>query len=42
MGHIIPAGTGFSCHRNIKIQALVEELPIEEPVPAAEQQPLVG
>ncbi|MHB8522159.1 MAG: DNA-directed RNA polymerase subunit beta' [Limisphaerales bacterium] len=42
MGHIIPAGTGFSYHRNIKITPLVEELPVEEPAAPAEPQPLVG
>ena len=30
MGHIIPAGTGFSLHRSLKLQPLVE-LPEEEP-----------
>ncbi len=29
MGHIIPAGTGFNCHRNLKLQPLVE-VPEEE------------
>ena len=31
MGHIIPAGTGFDLHRNIKVKALVE-VPEDEPV----------
>lgn len=30
MGHIIPAGTGFSSHRDIRVKTLVE-LPAEEP-----------
>ena len=30
MGHIIPAGTGFDLHRNIKVKALVE-VPEDEP-----------
>jgi DNA-directed RNA polymerase subunit beta' len=29
MGHIIPAGTGFSHHRNVRVKPLVE-LPAEE------------
>ena len=32
MGHIIPAGTGYSGHRNIRVKALVE-IP-DEPVPS--------
>jgi DNA-directed RNA polymerase subunit beta' len=43
MGHIIPAGSGFYLHRNIKLKPLVEPLPVEEPAaetPAA--QPLAG
>ena len=31
MGHIIPAGTGFIGHRNMKLKALVE-IP-DEPAP---------
>ncbi len=31
MGHIIPAGTGFSYHRKIQLKPLVEELPVDEP-----------
>jgi DNA-directed RNA polymerase subunit beta' len=42
MGHIIPAGTGFDLHRNIKVKALVE-VPEDEPAPAidltAEEMP---
>jgi hypothetical protein len=30
MGHIIPAGTGFDLHRNIKVKPLVE-VPEDEP-----------
>ena len=30
MGHIIPAGTGFYLHRNIKLKPLVEPIPAEE------------
>jgi DNA-directed RNA polymerase subunit beta' len=33
MGHIIPAGTGFDLHRNIKVKPLVE-VPDDEPAPA--------
>jgi DNA-directed RNA polymerase subunit beta' len=41
MGHIIPAGTGFTLHRNVRLRPLVEELPAEEPKPAVEE-PLAG
>ncbi|MCP5516778.1 MAG: DNA-directed RNA polymerase subunit beta' [Verrucomicrobiales bacterium] len=36
MGHIIPAGTGFNSHRNLKVKPLVEPLPeeVQEPAPA--------
>jgi DNA-directed RNA polymerase subunit beta' len=42
MGHIIPAGTGYSYHRNVKLKPLVEldeePAPIElPPAPAAEE-----
>jgi DNA-directed RNA polymerase subunit beta' len=37
MGHIIPAGTGFDSHRQVKIKALVE-LP-EEPEPVENAEP---
>jgi DNA-directed RNA polymerase subunit beta' len=33
MGHIIPAGTGYDLHRNIKVKALVA-IPDDEPAPA--------
>jgi DNA-directed RNA polymerase subunit beta' len=33
MGHIIPAGTGFNYHRNIRLKPLVEELPPVEVKP---------
>jgi DNA-directed RNA polymerase subunit beta' len=47
MGHIIPAGTGFHQHRQVRLKPLVEELPEEpaaeeEPVVAPDPQPLVG
>jgi DNA-directed RNA polymerase subunit beta' len=44
MGHIIPAGTGFSHHREVAIRALVEELPPEttDPLEAAMEAPLAG
>src|SRR5207245_11414030 len=45
MGHIIPAGTGFDYHRNVKLKHLVElpEEPEAEEVPAAESEnPLLG
>jgi len=41
MGHLIPAGTGYFRHRNVKLVPLAEpvevkeEKPLEEPVPAA-------
>ncbi len=43
MGHIIPAGTGFSFHRKAKLNPLVEpeSEPAPEPAPLAEQ-PLAG
>jgi DNA-directed RNA polymerase subunit beta' len=41
MGHIIPAGTGFGLHRNVRLRPLVEELPAEEPKPILEE-PSVG
>ena len=41
MGHIIPAGTGFSYHRNLRLTPLVEELPAEEPKPLIEE-PMAG
>ena len=30
MGHVIPAGTGFSIYRNAKLQPLAEPIPVEE------------
>jgi DNA-directed RNA polymerase subunit beta' len=42
MGHIIPAGTGFSIHRNVKLNPLVDELPVEEAPALTEEEPLVG
>jgi DNA-directed RNA polymerase subunit beta' len=33
MGHIIPAGTGFNCHRNLALKPMIE-LPPEEPGPS--------
>src|SRR5262252_7036049 len=42
MGHIIPAGTGFNTHRNVKLNPLVEELPVEEAPPLVEDEPLAG
>jgi DNA-directed RNA polymerase subunit beta' len=41
MGHIIPAGTGFSHHRQVAIRPLVEEPASEEPIELIEQ-PLAG
>jgi hypothetical protein len=52
MGHIIPAGTGFSYHRKVALHPLVEMEDLPEPesaVPSlltdtaeAESEPLVG
>ena len=46
MGHIIPAGTGYTTHRRVELKPLVEPLPEEpeqEPVPALIlDTPLVG
>jgi DNA-directed RNA polymerase subunit beta' len=36
MGHLIPGGTGFQMHRNIKLVPLVEPLPDEEVAPKDE------
>ena len=41
MGHIIPAGTGYGYHRNLRLKPLVEVLPDEESTPTSEE-PLVG
>ena len=45
MGHIIPAGTGYVTHRNLKVKPLVEVGPEEPELPAAftdEEQPVAG
>ena len=42
MGHIIPAGTGFGMHRNLKLVPLVAELPAEEPNLLVSEESLVG
>ncbi|MBI3874915.1 MAG: DNA-directed RNA polymerase subunit beta', partial [Verrucomicrobia bacterium] len=43
MGHIIPAGTGFDYHRNVKLIPLVDELPpIEQPAEEPQGEPLAG
>jgi DNA-directed RNA polymerase subunit beta' len=43
MGHIIPAGTGFSFHRKAKLNPLVEPAVETAPEPAAvAEQPLAG
>jgi len=31
MGHIIPAGTGYTTHRRVELKPLVEPIPVEEP-----------
>jgi DNA-directed RNA polymerase subunit beta' len=31
MGHIIPAGTGYTLHRRVDLKPLVEPIPVEEP-----------
>jgi DNA-directed RNA polymerase subunit beta' len=36
MGHIIPAGTGYGDHRNIRVKPLVEPMPEAEPEPDAD------
>jgi len=40
MGHLIPAGSGFDCHRDIEVEFTVEEPePVfHEPVEAAEEE----
>jgi len=41
MGHIIPAGTGYSLHRRVELKPLVEPIPVEEPEPLSLlEQPL--
>ena len=42
MGHIIPAGTGFDYHRNLRLKPLVEEIPMEESNPLLTEEPLVS
>src|SRR4051794_21345187 len=44
MGHIIPAGTGYTTHRKVDLKPLVEPIPMEEPVMSltSEPQPMVG
>jgi DNA-directed RNA polymerase subunit beta' len=45
MGHIIPAGTGFVLHRQVRLKPMVEPVPVEEPLESAglaESQPLAG
>jgi DNA-directed RNA polymerase subunit beta' len=44
MGHIIPAGTGYSYHRNLELKPLVEIPAEEEPAAAAPlgEQPMTG
>jgi DNA-directed RNA polymerase subunit beta' len=43
MGHIIPAGTGFVRHRNVKLVPLVEELPpVEPPTEESAAESLAG
>jgi DNA-directed RNA polymerase subunit beta' len=41
MGHIIPAGTGFDLHRDVRLKPLVE-LPEVEPEPPAAAEALAG
>jgi len=42
MGHIIPAGSGFSYHRKVDIKALVELPPEEEEPTSPLDEPLAG
>ncbi|MGD1085987.1 MAG: DNA-directed RNA polymerase subunit beta' [Verrucomicrobiota bacterium] len=46
MGHIIPAGTGYTLHRRVDLKPLVEPIPVEEPPPpeplSLTDQPLAG
>ncbi len=43
MGHIIPAGTGYTTHRRVELKPLVEPIPVEEPEPIAIlESPLAG
>ncbi len=42
MGHIIPAGTGYSIHRNVEVKVAAESAPAEETPPPAVEEPLAG
>jgi DNA-directed RNA polymerase subunit beta' len=43
MGHIIPAGTGYTTHRRVELKPMVEPIPLEEPEPVSIlESPLVG
>jgi hypothetical protein len=42
MGHIIPAGTGYPKHRNIKVDPLVEPIEIEEESTPELEEPVAG
>ena len=42
MGHIIPAGTGYSIHRNVEIKVAAEPAPVEETPPPVVEEPLAG
>ena len=46
MGHIIPAGTGYTLHRRVDLKPLVEPIPAEEPAAleplSLTEQPLAG
>ncbi|MGA2540741.1 MAG: DNA-directed RNA polymerase subunit beta' [Verrucomicrobiota bacterium] len=43
MGHIIPAGTGYTLHRRVDLKPLVEPIPVEEPTEILSlTEPLAG
>jgi DNA-directed RNA polymerase subunit beta' len=44
MGHIIPAGTGYTLHRRVELKPLAEPIPAEEPpeVMSLTTEPLAG
>ena len=42
MGHIIPAGTGYPKHRNIKVNPLVEPIEVEEEPAPEIDEPVAG
>ena len=42
MGHIIPAGTGYPKHRNIKVKPLVEVPELEEKIIEEIDEPVAG